>query len=146
MAHWHGLAKLRMHTDDTLELLDKTTTSLGNALRLFQSSTCAAFDTKELQREVDARDRKDKKSQDKSKATSKLPSKSKPYLSLRCFILPDIPDRCSLPLQRTNYPTLHCSVAGASILVQPAAAPISTSHFISIKQKSHQKAKEPSFR
>lgn len=70
MAHWHGLAKLRMHTDDTLELLDKTTTSLGDAFRLFQSETCAAFDTKELQREADARDRK-KTSKKKLEVTSK---------------------------------------------------------------------------
>jgi hypothetical protein len=28
-AHWHGLAKLRMHTDQTLALLDEATALLG---------------------------------------------------------------------------------------------------------------------
>lgn len=28
-AHWHALAKLRMHTDDTLKLLDSLTVRIG---------------------------------------------------------------------------------------------------------------------
>jgi hypothetical protein len=35
MAHWHGLAKLRMHTDVTLELLSQVTTSFGARIRAF---------------------------------------------------------------------------------------------------------------
>ena len=55
MAHWHGLAKLRMHTDVTLELLSQVTISLGTKIRAFQEKTCAAFSTYKLERERAAR-------------------------------------------------------------------------------------------
>ncbi|KAJ3542068.1 hypothetical protein NMY22_g3642 [Coprinellus aureogranulatus] len=35
LAHWHGLAKLRTHTDHTLQILDDRTTDLGAAFRKF---------------------------------------------------------------------------------------------------------------
>jgi hypothetical protein len=34
LAHWHGLAKLCMHTDATLEILSSVTISLGNAVHI----------------------------------------------------------------------------------------------------------------
>lgn len=58
LAHWHGLAKLRIHTDLTLDILDQTTTSLGKTLRDFQRNTCSAYNTRELVRESNARQRK----------------------------------------------------------------------------------------
>jgi hypothetical protein len=61
MAHWHGLAKLRMHTDVTLELLSQVTISLGTKIRAFQEKTCAAFSTRELERERSARVRRQDK-------------------------------------------------------------------------------------
>jgi hypothetical protein len=61
MAHWHGLAKLRMHHELTLEVMESVTVSLGKLLRLFSSSTCLAFETKELRREADARVRRESK-------------------------------------------------------------------------------------
>ncbi len=48
LATWHGLAKLRMHTADTLSLLKITTTNLGIMLRKFKRVTCEAYDTREL--------------------------------------------------------------------------------------------------
>ncbi|KAH7919882.1 hypothetical protein BV22DRAFT_1022211, partial [Leucogyrophana mollusca] len=57
-AHWHALAKLRMHTDSTLDLLDGVTTALGANLRNFQKNVCSAFNTRELKREADARARR----------------------------------------------------------------------------------------
>jgi len=59
MAHWHGLAKLRMHHDLTLDILDSVTVALGNLLRSFSDVTCPAFETKELRREADARGRRE---------------------------------------------------------------------------------------
>ena len=56
-AYWHGLAKLRMHTDETLTLLDAVTERLGQRLRHFQLKTCAAFNTQELKRETEHRRR-----------------------------------------------------------------------------------------
>jgi hypothetical protein len=54
-AEWHALAKLRMHTDDTLELLTRTTSALGQQFHLFISSTCAFYDTLETAKEQRAR-------------------------------------------------------------------------------------------
>ena len=55
LAHWHALAKLRLHTDFTLEILDNLTSSLGSQLREFKNTTCSAFVTRELDREFRAR-------------------------------------------------------------------------------------------
>ncbi|KAJ7174906.1 hypothetical protein C8R46DRAFT_1161271 [Mycena filopes] len=61
LAYWHALAKLRMHTDFTVDLLDSVTTLLGRQLRHFRKVTCAAFTTKELPREEAARGRRNAK-------------------------------------------------------------------------------------
>lgn len=61
MAHWHGLAKLRMHSDFTLEILDRETTKLGEQFRQFKAKVCTAYRTHELDREVDARSRRQAK-------------------------------------------------------------------------------------
>ena len=55
LAHWHSLAKLRLHTDETLAIFEKVTVCLGIELRTFANVTCAAFSTKELRREAEAR-------------------------------------------------------------------------------------------
>jgi len=51
LAHWHGLAKLQMHMEATLELLSQATIALGNGMREFQAKTCSAFATHELEHE-----------------------------------------------------------------------------------------------
>ena len=61
MAHWHGLAKLRVHHDLLLDSLDEATKALGLRLRKFVQRTCTAFDTKELHREYNARTRRQTK-------------------------------------------------------------------------------------
>ncbi|KIK14700.1 hypothetical protein PISMIDRAFT_17112 [Pisolithus microcarpus 441] len=48
LAQWHALAKLRLHMDDSLELLKHATRLLGQQLRKFQEFTCASFQTTEL--------------------------------------------------------------------------------------------------
>ena len=58
-AHWHALAKLRLHTDYTLTFLEEVTAALGDKLRLFQSHICMAYDTFELPREAAARQRRE---------------------------------------------------------------------------------------
>ena len=57
LAHWHALAKLRQHTDLSLAILESVTIQLGELLRKFQTITCSAYDTRELDREVTARAR-----------------------------------------------------------------------------------------
>lgn len=56
-AQWHALAKLRLHNDFTLDLLDYTTVHLGSQMRLFQHA-CSKIPTKELKKEAEARARK----------------------------------------------------------------------------------------
>jgi hypothetical protein len=76
MAHWHALAKLRLHTDVTLAAMDSMTVLLGNKLRLFQRKTCSAFSTRELKRERDARVRRQNpkaKTNDRPSATPRNP-------------------------------------------------------------------------
>ena len=57
-AHWHALAKLRMHTDQTLTLLDEATAFLGVKFRRFVNHTCRKFNTRELHHEANARARR----------------------------------------------------------------------------------------
>ena len=59
LAEWHALAKLRVHTDDTLALLDQALRRLGTQVRLFQKVTCLAFKTKELPQESMQRQRRE---------------------------------------------------------------------------------------
>jgi hypothetical protein len=58
LATWHAYAKLRLHTETTLALLDTATSQLGQLLRNFQEVTCAAFATRELPQETAARERR----------------------------------------------------------------------------------------
>ncbi|EED82444.1 predicted protein [Postia placenta Mad-698-R] len=58
-AEWHALAKLRMHTDSTLDRLRQITEQLGKCLRHFHDHVCPAFKTVELPKEARARTRQD---------------------------------------------------------------------------------------
>jgi len=64
-AEWHGFAKLRMHTQATLDHLDSLTNEYGQLMRSFRDLTCSQFDTEELPREVEAR----KRAQQRANAT-----------------------------------------------------------------------------
>ncbi|KAN0079957.1 hypothetical protein V8E55_009523 [Tylopilus felleus] len=55
---WHSLTKLWVHTDETLQILDNVTATLGAKLRSFQSTTCTSFSTKELKQETEGRYRR----------------------------------------------------------------------------------------
>jgi hypothetical protein len=55
MSEWHALAKLRMHTEDSLVLMEEVTKELGQLLRQFRRLTCSQFCTVELPREAEAR-------------------------------------------------------------------------------------------
>ena len=63
-AHWHALAKLRMHTEYILKMFEELTTMLGDQLQFFANETCSNYNTFELPREAKARKcRQSKKSQ-----------------------------------------------------------------------------------
>ena len=57
-AHWHGLAKLRLHSETTLSILDNVTTSLGTGPHHFKDVVCPNYQTKELPHETKAHQRK----------------------------------------------------------------------------------------
>ncbi|KAI0059027.1 hypothetical protein BV25DRAFT_1918740 [Artomyces pyxidatus] len=57
LSTWHALAKMRLHTDSSLEFLDAATTALAKAIRVWIKKTCAVYDTKELPQEEAARGR-----------------------------------------------------------------------------------------
>ncbi|KAK7007536.1 hypothetical protein R3P38DRAFT_2644843, partial [Favolaschia claudopus] len=61
MAEWHAFAKLRMHTDPTLEHLRRLTPEIGRLMREFKNTTCANYETFELPREVAARGRREQR-------------------------------------------------------------------------------------
>lgn len=52
---WHGFAKLRMHTESTLQIYEALTSSLGKQLRIFETQVCLQFQTKETPSEAGAR-------------------------------------------------------------------------------------------
>ncbi|KAF6749791.1 hypothetical protein DFP72DRAFT_1014005 [Ephemerocybe angulata] len=65
-AEWHALAKLRMHTDYTLKLLEKATIELGAEFRIFVRDVCSKIKTVELDDEVEKRERDAKRKEEAS--------------------------------------------------------------------------------
>ncbi|KAF8322961.1 hypothetical protein F5887DRAFT_1086897 [Amanita rubescens] len=59
LATWHALAKLRLHTETTINALEASTKRLGKSLREFKSVTCETYVTKELPSEEAARGRRE---------------------------------------------------------------------------------------
>lgn len=76
MAHWHALAKLRQHTELTLNVLESVTVQLGKSLKIFEATTCSAFETRELNREEKARMRRAEGTSTSSKHTKQAPDTS----------------------------------------------------------------------
>jgi len=69
-AEWHALAKLRMHSDTSLSLLEELTTEFGDLLRKFRDLTCSKFSTVELPRETTARNRREMQNQQATRLAS----------------------------------------------------------------------------
>lgn len=57
-AEWHALAKLRMHTESSLALLETLTSDFGKLMVQFRDQTCTQFATCELPREAASRARR----------------------------------------------------------------------------------------
>jgi hypothetical protein len=58
LATWHALAKLRLHTESTLDALENSATRLGNLLRIFKNDVCSGYITRDLPSEEAARGRR----------------------------------------------------------------------------------------
>ena len=54
-AEWHALAKLRVHTDATLNFFEATTREFGRLMQQFRDKTSDEFDTVELPSENGAK-------------------------------------------------------------------------------------------
>lgn len=70
LANWHALAKLRLHTDVTLNIFRAATNMMYEAMRIFEATTCANYTTHELPNEAQARARRDTKSASRAPASS----------------------------------------------------------------------------
>jgi hypothetical protein len=58
LATWHGLAKLRLHTETTVQDLENSTARLGDAFRHFEKTVCPEYNTYDLPTEEAARSRR----------------------------------------------------------------------------------------
>jgi len=58
LATWHAYAKLRLHTDTTLNEFRTITTTLGRSVRTFIKEVCSQYRTTELPNEMAARGRR----------------------------------------------------------------------------------------
>jgi hypothetical protein len=68
LAEWHALAKLRMHTENTLTYLEESTTRIGKELHNFQDQSLQSFKCQELPKETAAQQQQQERAQAK-KAT-----------------------------------------------------------------------------
>ena len=69
-AEWHAFAKLQLHTESTLQILEWLTTELGQLTRKFRDATQSAFVTFELPKETEARKRHQNSGKGKEKAAA----------------------------------------------------------------------------
>ena len=94
LATWHALAKLRMHTDSSVNFLETSTKRLGKAIRGF-ASTSQAFHTIELPSEETARRKKQVKLDLKGKGNADVGTAHKKLLNLSTYKLHALGDYAS---------------------------------------------------
>lgn len=96
-AEWHGLAKMRIHTESSLVLLEELTTEFGQLMRQFRDLTCSQFATTELPKEVLARNRRQAQKQTPPARTTTQPAQT--TTSLLNIDLISVPDSASVEHQ-----------------------------------------------
>ncbi|KAJ3905176.1 hypothetical protein F5879DRAFT_900027 [Lentinula edodes] len=69
-AEWHALAKLRMHTEKTLDYMESLTHDFGKRMRHFRDLTNKSFNTYETDRELTARLQRQQKKAASTSGTS----------------------------------------------------------------------------
>ena len=77
-AEWHAFAKLRLHTESTLQHLEGLTAEFGKLMRKFRDTTQSAFVTFELPKETGVRQRRQKSGKGKEKVAAGSTSERKP--------------------------------------------------------------------
>ena len=78
LATWHAYAKLRLHTEDTLDLFEQLTAPLGENLRLFAGKITKDFVVKELPKETAAKARRTAANLKQKISKGKKPAKAAP--------------------------------------------------------------------
>ncbi len=73
MAYWHSLAKMRMHLESSLKLLENACSVMGVCLRHFEQVICPRYATKETVREYTSRIRNQSEmARDSSSASARV--------------------------------------------------------------------------
>ena len=104
-AEWHALAKLRMHSDSTLDLLEELTSEFGKLIRQFRDLTCSEFATVELPRETAARNRRQAQKQASTPSSSSLdpnPTRTEVHATLDPWPTPNTTQLEVLPVPSTS--------------------------------------------
>ncbi|CAL1714261.1 unnamed protein product [Somion occarium] len=108
MAEWHGFAKLRMHTEETIAHLEELTRSLAKLVRHFHDVTCPKFHTRELPREAMARQRRKAQSSNSGAPAASTASRKYKALNLNTYkwhAMPDYPAHIRRFGTTDNYST-----------------------------------------
>ena len=82
---WMAFAKLRLHTDYTLELFDACTISLSQHMRLFLTKVCSIYPTVELPREESARGKRAIASAGAQRPTKAVSGPLRRYFNLNTY-------------------------------------------------------------
>ncbi|KAJ3526650.1 hypothetical protein NM688_g8235 [Phlebia brevispora] len=142
MATWHGLAKLRMHSDTTLKIFTRTTSDLGTILRRFSNKVCPFFATRELPGEIATRSRRAaaeaaKKSRttaatpaavQAAQAGRRQPAKGKAKTSATSGPLTPAP-----PVDTAAVPTTSVESSSSSGALQPSSAQPASSRAVDMR-------------
>ncbi|GJE96476.1 hypothetical protein PsYK624_126730 [Phanerochaete sordida] len=101
MASWHALAKLRLHTETTVNILEASTPTLCKAIRVF-ATACDPLDIRELPSEEAARGRRKAKPK-KSKKTAPTQPCDEPAANAKGKAPRAPPKQVKLNLKTSKY-------------------------------------------
>ncbi|OSD02393.1 hypothetical protein PYCCODRAFT_1410834 [Trametes coccinea BRFM310] len=108
LANWHALAKLRLHTQVTVDIFRDATKHMTEAMRQFAGTTCQRWETWELAKEAEARVRR----QEKARGSTGAPTQREPKIvtfnvlnTYKYHSLPDYPDSIESTGTLDNYNT-----------------------------------------
>ncbi|KAI6112660.1 hypothetical protein F5141DRAFT_1003094, partial [Pisolithus sp. B1] len=114
LAVWHAYAKLRLHTDDTLNFFDAATIALGSSVRTFRDKVCPLYTTNELPQEHAARGRRQARqaaqapNEDQGGPNDNISRRKPKYLNLHTYkyhALADYPNTIRQMGTTDNYNT-----------------------------------------
>ena len=84
-AEWHALAKLRLHTNSTLDDLETVTKELGRLMQQFHNKTSAEYTTVDLPSGTDARNHSSSKKRELNLNTYKFHALADYVATIRLF-------------------------------------------------------------